>query len=79
MKIVKEFEDKEYFRRNYGSENGYWSWGLGDDGEVYFKSSLAGTPGTWYGLHTVVASHYIIRLNDMKRIVKQFGHLVVFT
>ena len=76
MKIVKSFKDPEFFRSRYGDDpDDTWEWGLGDDGELYYRcNKFAGND--WHNMGYV---NIIFTLRDMKRIVKQFGHLVVFT
>jgi hypothetical protein len=68
MKIVKEFVDHDF----QVADDSTWSWGLGDDGWVYYKSSAYEDPNKWciYG--------YSIRLKTMCKIVKEFGHLLVW-
>lgn len=75
MKIVKSFEDQKFFQRRYRGCNykGEWLWGFGDDGELYCRCTQFGHDN-WAAL-----SELDLTIEDMKRIVKEFGHLVVFT
>jgi len=80
MKIVKSFSDPEFFQKQYHSDiEGEWFWGLGDDGGLYCKCPADfEDPDRWYSYeHECHPRSFSIR--DMKRIVKAFGHLVVFT
>lgn len=54
-----------------------WVWGLGDDGEIYFQSSDNEDPMTWYKLKTH-RSFSPTSLRVMKRLIKEFGDLLVF-
>ena len=78
MKIVKSFEDQKFFQRRYrGSElSGEWLWGFGDDGELYCRCTQFGDD-RWRRFDEV--GWFDPTMEDMKRIVKEFGHLVVFT
>ncbi len=89
MKIVKFFDDFEFYDKTYEPLNGvpnnpfrdYWRWGLGDDGELYWQCSDNIDPNKWYWFGTDGTSGGIARrlsLRDMKKIVKEFGHLLVF-
>lgn len=84
MNIIKEFEDQEFFCLSEVSTPEYhgkytWYWGLGDDGEIYYRCTRFSDPESWYKLkkHHEVAA--LIGLKTMKKLVKQFGHLLVFT
>jgi hypothetical protein len=70
MKIVKEFVDEDFLKRS--APDSVWSWGLGDDGWVYCKCSVYEDPNKWslYG--------YALSLKTMCKIVKEFGHLLVW-
>jgi len=69
IKIIKSFSDPEYAQQ-VGCMN--WYWGLGDDGNIYRR------------LHEQDNWNYIgdlylrTNLRDMKLIVKEFGHLLVW-
>jgi len=83
MRIVKSFRDNEYLEKVYHwkdvSPDQFWEWGLGEDGDLYFKCSYAVNPEEWHQFSESgqsVLSHITIR--DMKRIVKEFGDLLVF-
>jgi hypothetical protein len=86
MKIVKEFNDPEFLKVLYNWVSNdellkeYFHWGLGDDGELYCRCSCFGKDRTWI-LPGGSRSNFgeLINLRTMTRIVKQFGHLVIFT
>lgn len=82
MKIVKSFDDFEFFNAVIGGPNDpekdRWTWGLGDDGELYFQSSDAPRPLFWYSLKDNPSKARIVSLSVMKRLVKEFGHLLVW-
>lgn len=85
MKIVKIFEDKEYFDKmhaHYAQEIGSWFWGLSEDGEIYYKEvfNLNRKEGyDWIGFNFMGVSnlsHFTLR--EMKLLVKEFDHLLAF-
>ena len=78
MKIVKSFEDQKFFQRRYRGCNykGGWFWGLGDDGELYCRCTQFDN-NSWHRFDEL--GIFDPTIEDMKRIVKEFGHLVVFT
>jgi hypothetical protein len=84
VKIVKSFEDPEFLALSYNwlSEDElskeHFYWGLGEDGEVYLKCTRH-QPISWYKLNKAGSFQDCISLKLMKRIVKEFGHLVIFT
>ena len=83
MNIIKKFEDidflyKVYHWRPLGHQD-RWFWGLGEDGEVYHQCSLFTDRDVWKNLHENPSIAAKLTLKDMKRIVKEFGHLVIFT
>lgn len=84
MKIVKEFEDPEVLRLLYhwcaeeDLDGSYFFWGLGDNGELYCRSDRF-RQDNWFEIAAVSGFQGMINLKIMKRIVKEFGHLVVFT
>ena len=87
MKIIKEFEDHDFFERHYyisydneELKKSYWRWGLGDDGELYYQSYASNLPGKWYNYPDArcYTENLLVNFDEMKRIVKEFGHLVVF-
>jgi hypothetical protein len=76
MKIIKSFEDPEFYVLWWSYYNGgapnckyKWFWGLGSDGELWCKYK-----GSW--------SHYagncMPNMSSIVRIAKEFGHLLVF-
>jgi hypothetical protein len=76
MKIVKQFDD-EIYKIDYYGANGTWTWGLGEDGNLYIRRLPIRKGYKEWMLSTDLAIP--IDLQTMKRIVKAFGHLVVFT
>lgn len=81
--IVKSFSDFEYFQKSYDEllpeeelKKGFWEWGLGNDGELYCRCSDFESPEEWHNADNTTCDALTIR--DMKRIVKEFGHLLVF-
>lgn len=84
MKIVKQFEDfdflvKVYDWRPLDSIRDKWVWGLGDDGGLYFQCSLYTEYDSWHTLSKRPSEACKITIKEMNRIVKHFGHLLVFT
>jgi hypothetical protein len=55
----------------------HWSWGLGDDGILYCKGQIAGHcfKQTWWPYERM---GFGIPISEMRKIVKEFGHLLVF-
>jgi hypothetical protein len=84
MKIVKQFEDREFLLQYYNwcaVEHLSWAhfyWGLGDDGNLYAKCDTFTDPHRWYPTISLSDMEQYFQLKLMKRIVKEFGHLVVF-
>jgi hypothetical protein len=86
VNIVKEFKDPEFLAVLYNwcsNEQLFGSnfhWGLGEDGELYCRCDLFIEGKNWIKPHTSRNNFgELINLKVMKRIVKQFGHLVIFT
>jgi hypothetical protein len=85
MRIVKSFEDHEFLSGMYSwcSEeelaNEHFYWGLGDDGELYLQCTRFSDQTYWHRLGAISNLEDNINLRVMKRIVKEFGHLVIFT
>jgi hypothetical protein len=85
MKIIKQFDDFEFFCRLYepllsdshDPAKDMWRWGFGDDGQLYYQST-EGQPKSWYPLRVATNAARILTLQDMKRLVKEFGHLLTF-
>ena len=87
MKIIKAFDDSEFVNKQFkqflfDSEIHFWNWGFGDDGRLYFQTSAYLDPTTghvnplkWYDYHDMVS---YLSIKDMKKIVKEFGHLLVW-
>lgn len=89
MEIVKSFEDSRYYDRLYQErgmtcEKSAWYWGLGEDGKLYcFCDTFFAT--TEYrefsdvtGPEGVGNNFPMLSISDMRRIVKEFEHLLVF-
>ena len=85
MKIVKQFEDRDFFESEFYLAfentdgawiNGHWSWGLGDDGELYCQCTDFERPGDWYDLSETTFG--VRSIKQMNKIVKEFGHLLVW-
>jgi hypothetical protein len=80
MKIIKQFSDPIYMRKTYESWEsddelvGDWAWGLGADGNLYCKCSDFENDDWYLFSHT----SFKVGIPEMKRIVKEFGHLLVF-
>jgi hypothetical protein len=88
MKIIKSFEDPEYFESYYNfhgigiSETipktiGRWYWGLGADGEIYYHSTVNCKKDVWY---EAVSQNYN-KLNSLKTIIKithEFEEILAF-
>jgi len=84
VKIVKEFEDHNFFTHPKMStpeyHNGYtWYWGLGDDAKIYYRCTRFTDPDLWWNLEDSAEVAALVGLKTMKKLVKQFGHLLVFT
>lgn len=84
VKIVKEFEDQEFFCHSELSSPEYhnkytWFWGLGEDGNIYYRCTRFVDPDQWDKLNRYPSIAVLVSLKTMKKLVKQFGHLVVFT
>ena len=87
MNIVKQLNDPEFFERHFFMElddddlsKGYWIWGLGDDGELYFRCSLFTHGDMWHPYpEEGYSDKLLVTFGEMRKIVKEFGHLVVFT
>jgi hypothetical protein len=84
MKIVKSFEDPEFLAEYYNWYSASqligtsFLWGLGDDGNLYAKCGRFTDPHRWYPTISLSDMEQYFQLKLMKRIVKEFGHLVVF-
>ena len=86
MKIIKQFESNEWaIKRSKGYTTTWdgtgsrprWTWGLGDDGRLYCKGWIAGRSYSqdWYRYEDV---SFGISLDEMKKIIKEFGHWLVW-
>jgi hypothetical protein len=75
MKIIKEFEDINYPKRIYKGNYDipFWFWGLGEDGELYYNRSDYNMNG--WSLATNL--HFPLSLSEMKKVIEEFGHLLV--
>ena len=86
MKIVKQIEDPVFLRKVYDwkeedewSEKDKWFWGLGEDGEVYYRCTPSTDNTIWIALTGSISIASKISFKDMRKLVKEFGHLVIFT
>lgn len=84
MNIVKEFEDQDFFQHPKLSTPEYhlrytWYWGLSDDGNLYYRCTRFSNPDEWRELASSEQIAPLVSLKTMKKLVKQFGHLLVFT
>ena len=84
MKIIKEFEDREYYRlpevrpKHKAIEpDATWFWGLGEDGYLYYRFVPTLYEGQWYS-YQVPTGQLPMSIAQMKKIVKEFGHLLVW-
>ena len=72
MKIIAEFQDKDYLDESFGEDE--WFWGLGDDGELYYKYSypriISGLP-VWEDFYN--QEHWSLSFRDIMIISKEFG------
>lgn len=66
MKIIKTFEDNEFLKT---AADFTFTWGLGDDGYIYYKSSVYDDPNEW---------KVSLPLKTMNKIAKEFGNLLVW-
>lgn len=84
IKIVKSFEDPEFFAHPLISTSEYrgrykWFWGLGSDGNIYYRCTRFTDPDEWRAIEDYGEIASLISLKIMKKLVKQFEHLVIFT
>lgn len=76
MKIIKSFQDDEYYNRAFPWMKGsdfHFYWGLGDDSGLYYSEG-EGWEHT-QGLNTL---NIMPNLKEMKRIVEKFGDLLIW-
>jgi len=83
MKIIKSFEDPEFFTKVYikydpNVKSGTWLWGLGDDGNIYCRCSNFSAPTVWFKLGVSPVAINELSIREMKRLIKEFDHLLVF-
>lgn len=83
MNIVKEFDDQDFFRHTEISSPEYhdkytWYWGFGDDGNLYYRCTRFEDPDRWWDLNKSGEVAALVGLKTMKKMVKEFGHLLVF-
>jgi hypothetical protein len=84
MAIVKQFEDPEFLIDYYKwvdtdqLKGSHFYWGLGDDGELYARCSRFADTDHWYPTVYLSNMYQHFKLKYMKKLVKEFGHLVVF-
>jgi hypothetical protein len=78
MKIIKQFEDHDYYEKCFPppNDNGTWYWGLGEDANIY---ALCPTiTNDWSRIDYVGRGEYPTSLKQLKRIVKEFGELLIW-
>jgi len=89
MKIVKSFEDEEFFEKYHNDQGfeddaykqkGHWYWGLNNDGHLCYHSSVYQNTDEWiiFNSPNNVKAAMKLSIRDMKRIIKEFGHLLVW-
>lgn len=82
MQIIKSFRDDVYYKKyilHYNvntPSNGEWLWGIDAFGKLYCKCNSLSIRG-WLSYPDQV-NGLMVDLKDMMRIVKEFGHLLVF-
>jgi hypothetical protein len=84
MNIIKEFEDQEFFCLPEMSSPEYhgrytWFWGLSSNGDIYFRCTRFTDPDEWRELRASGQIAELVSLKTMKKLVKHFGHLLIFT
>ena len=88
MKIIKQFDDFEFFERHYGMDysddelgKSFWRWGLGNDGELYYQNNARDSnPKKWLAYpDEAYGMELLLTFSEMRRLVKEFGHLVILT
>jgi hypothetical protein len=84
MKIIKQFEDREYYRlpgvkpkHKEVEPNATWFWGLGENGYLYYRFIPMSDPDQWFAYQNH-ADYLPMSVAQMKKIVNEFGHLLVF-
>ena len=83
MKIVKSFYDDQYYDllcKHLGipNDNQGWEWGLGEDGKLYCFCETFHQTMMWQDFIEVAGKNFILPVSCMRKIVKQFGDLLVF-
>lgn len=85
MKIVKQFESNDFAKILYKDlyshidykEGAPWLiWGLGNDGDLYV---MHGFPYHLKETSSWIVPRMYISILEMKKIIKEFGHLIIFT
>ena len=91
MKIIKKFTDCNFFERHFHPylndeelKKGFWNWGLGNDGNLYFQTNAPGwelyPSKNWYSYpDSGYDDKLLVTFDEMRKIVKEFGHLIIFT
>jgi hypothetical protein len=84
MNIVKQFDDRQLFEKQYQDlisdedlETGYWRWGLGDDGELYCQCSDFEPPNEWFSF-SEIGNIGFMSMKTICQIAKEFSHLLVW-
>ncbi|HEY5267915.1 MAG TPA: hypothetical protein VII94_02180 [Candidatus Saccharimonadales bacterium] len=82
MKIIKQFRDDSFIEKRYKDAHEYtWTWGLGEDGELYYHQTHKDQQTDLNSWYLAAYSSIVMRavsLQVMKRLVKEFGHLLVW-
>ena len=89
MKIIKSYDDPEFFQKtikmyksdtysSYTAKGNIWKWGLGDDGKLYCQCSDFADSENWHSLGICPTAADVLSISDMKKIIKEFGHLLVW-
>ena len=77
--FYKTYDNNDYDANSISSSGlpHFWFWGLGDDGNLYYRSSEFANQDRWHEYKRLAGA--TLTIGDMKKIVKEFGHLIVFT
>lgn len=79
MTIVKKISSDLAKERSHDifKNQAFFEWGLGDDGNLYVRYSMSGHHRNSWVLYET--SGIAISMEEMKKVLKEFGHLVVFS
>ena len=78
MKIIKQFQDPEYYAARFSylePESGEWYWGLGEDGALYCYSTRI-IDDDW-SEYSEMNDYKPLTIKTMSRIVREFEPLLV--